>query len=66
MEYFLYIDINPCASNPCKNGAGCVKDAETGYRCETCHSHYTGPKCEESKITLQFLTIKTNCGMSTY
>ena len=48
----FFIDINPCASDPCKNAQGCVKDTEIGYRCENCHSHYAGPKCEESKITL--------------
>ena len=46
------IDVHPCASNPCKNGGGCVKDAKIGYRCENCDSHYTGPKCKERKITL--------------
>ena len=45
---------DPCASNPCTNAESCVNDSHLGYRCQNCHSQYTGPKCEEREIKLNF------------
>ena len=43
----MYLDINECSSNPCKNPqATCVDDIGT-YRC-ACPREWTGALCETS------------------
>ncbi|XP_038065423.1 uncharacterized protein LOC119735676 isoform X12 [Patiria miniata] len=37
-------DTDPCDSDPCQNGAACVKDADA-FSC-TCAAGFTGPLCE--------------------
>ncbi|RWS13848.1 fat-like protein cadherin-related tumor suppressor-like protein [Dinothrombium tinctorium] len=46
------IDLNPCASNPCTNGATCINDLENCpdkvncYKCN-CRAENTGTNCEK-------------------
>ena len=48
LVHFLYfIDVNECATTPCKNGAACV-NLPGSYRCH-CKSGFTGKKCETGK-----------------
>jgi hypothetical protein len=39
------IDISPCSSFPCENGATCIFDDEGGYSC-SCAPGYSGLDCE--------------------
>ena len=41
---FEIIDINECASNPCKNGGTCY-DGINSYTC-TCRSGWEGQNCD--------------------
>ena len=45
--YFL--DINECASNPCKNEAQC-NDKVNGFECQ-CAAGYSGTNCENGELT---------------
>ena len=40
----LSVDINECASHPCKNGGTC-SDLVNGYKC-SCKPGYTGINCQ--------------------
>ena len=42
------LDINECASGPCRNGGQCI-DGVNGYICQ-CAAGYTGVNCESSKF----------------
>ena len=42
--HFLFLDINECEANPCKNGGTCF-DLVGDYRCD-CVPGYTGADCE--------------------
>ena len=44
--YFHLLDINECASNPCKNGL--CQDDVNRYRCD-CTAGWTGTHCETSE-----------------
>ena len=56
--FVLFVDIDECASSPCKNGGMCIDlNAEwttsssgftVGYACQ-CTAGYTGDQCETSK-----------------
>ena len=47
MKYCSYfLDINECASNPCRNGGIC-KDGVNEYTC-TCSAGYKGTTCQTS------------------
>ena len=45
--FYLYIDIDECASIPCQNGGTCF-DTTNWYNC-TCAAGYTGPDCERGE-----------------
>ena len=49
----LFIDINECMNNPCKNGATCV-NLQGSYRCD-CKSGYSGKNCETGIISAHFV-----------
>lgn len=53
--WFLKIDINECASSPCKNGATC-KDGVNSYTC-TCAAGFTGQNCSDSKWAYNFVLL---------
>ena len=56
--FVLFVDIDECASSPCKNGGTCIDlNADwrssssgfgVGYTCQ-CLAGYTGDQCETSK-----------------
>jgi hypothetical protein len=48
--YFLFADINECASNPCKNGAQCV-NGQNSFTCN-CASGWTGTTCTTGILSL--------------
>ena len=48
--YWLFVDINECASDPCQNDATCV-DSVNGYDCN-CTDGYTGTLCDTGIHTL--------------
>ena len=41
----MKLDVNECASNPCKNNAAC-NDRVNGYTC-SCASGWTGTHCDQ-------------------
>ena len=43
--HLLFLDVNECEANPCKNGGTCV-DLVGDYRCD-CVPGYTGEDCEK-------------------
>ena len=42
--FFVYADVEECASNPCQNGAECVDDIN-GFSC-SCAAGFTGELCD--------------------
>ena len=50
LTFFLYVDINDCALNPCQNGGTCV-DKVNNYTC-SCVPGYTGRNCSTGKSML--------------
>ena len=48
MMYNLIIDIDDCASNPCKNDGECV-DKVNDFECQ-CKPGFTGKDCNEGKL----------------
>ena len=44
---FFPLDVNECASNPCKNGATCVNTVE-GFNC-TCTKGFQGKICDNGR-----------------
>ena len=42
--FYLFLDINECASNPCLNAAACTNQVN-GFQC-TCEAGYQGVRCE--------------------
>lgn len=55
MFSILPLDINECASHPCKNGGSCL-DGINAYKC-TCTAGYAGKSCETSMLMKQELRI---------
>lgn len=53
----LSVDVDDCASSPCRNGATCT-DAVNAFIC-TCAAGYTGSQCETGMLVLRtyFLTL---------
>ena len=51
LNIFYVVDINECASNPCKNGGSCT-DAVNEYTCK-CVAGYTDENCQTGKCVHQ-------------
>ncbi|KAH3701912.1 hypothetical protein DPMN_076908 [Dreissena polymorpha] len=47
---FVSVDINECATNPCKNGATC-NNLLNNYTC-TCTGGWQGTNCDQGKFLL--------------
>lgn len=43
-----HFKVNPCGTNPCKNGAICQPTNST-YSCLSCPPQYTGINCDTCK-----------------
>ena len=60
-HYILYLivnssslDLNPCRSNPCQNGAHC-RNNNTNYHCD-CLPGYKGLHCEHGEFSVRWFT----------
>ena len=68
---FLFVDIDECASSPCKNGGTCIdlnaewtsssSGSTVGFACQ-CMAGYTGDECDTSKnscfvVFVRFLSV---------
>ena len=49
----IFLDIDDCKPNPCKNGATC-KDRVNGFKC-ICKPGFNGTKCETSILIKNYL-----------
>ena len=66
----LFVDINECASSPCKNGGTCIdltadwtsssSGFNVGYSCQ-CMAGYAGNQCETSEFFLVILVSFHRC-----
>ena len=43
---------DPCADNPCLNGASCIPNSIGGFTCQ-CPPGYSGQRCEDRKIIIR-------------
>ena len=50
LNFFLYLDIDECQSNPCLNRGTC-RNLENHYTCD-CQPGYEGINCETGKEVL--------------
>jgi hypothetical protein len=46
---------DPCADNPCLNGASCVSNGFGGFTCQ-CPPGYSGHRCEDRKNIIVFIS----------
>ena len=58
MFVLLWIGADPCASQPCLNGATCRPNGISGYQC-ICPSGYTGSRCETSRCLFRTTTLSS-------
>jgi hypothetical protein len=47
---------DPCAENPCLNGAACISNGYGGFTCQ-CPPGYSGQRCEGRKTLSIFIVI---------
>ena len=56
---FLNVDINECASSPCRNGGAC-NDHVNSYTC-TCSQEYSGTHCELGICSIYAIILHNLC-----
>lgn len=61
VRWFITLDIDDCASNPCKNNATC-SDGIDSFTCQ-CSPGYYGENCTESKFGVLTCTLQSKLSL---
>jgi hypothetical protein len=55
-DFFVFVDLELCATNPCQNSGYCIVDDDSSQSC-ICSTGYVGSNCETVNCLAKYILI---------